>query len=35
MKKLVVSYLVATVPVLLIALAASAWYQYATWLVEL
>ena len=34
MKKTVVTYLVATVPILLIALAASAWWQYAIWLVS-
>ena len=34
MKKTVVTCLVATVPVLIIAIAANAWWQYANWLVS-
>jgi len=35
MKKTVVTCVVLTLPVLLIALAAGAWWKYATWLVTL
>jgi hypothetical protein len=35
MKKTVITCVVATVPVLLIVLAASAWWNYANWLVTL
>jgi len=34
MKKTVVTCVAVTIPVVLIALAANAWWQYANWLVS-